>query len=67
MQVTLTTTGYGDFYPVSAWGRFIAGIFMLLCMVTLSLPISVVRVGEKAGLITGAGALVGRSWRPGMR
>ncbi|KAG2444538.1 hypothetical protein HXX76_001284 [Chlamydomonas incerta] len=42
MHVTLTTTGYGDFYPVSAWGRFIAGVFMLLCMVTLSLPISVI-------------------------
>lgn len=45
--MTLTTTGYGDFYPVSAWGRFIAGVFMLLCMVTLSLPISVVRAGER--------------------
>ncbi|KAG2449176.1 hypothetical protein HYH02_005923 [Chlamydomonas schloesseri] len=42
MHVTLTTTGYGDLYPVSAWGRFIAGVFMLLCMVTLSLPISVI-------------------------
>ncbi len=41
-QVTLTTTGYGDLYPSSAWGKFIAGVFMLLCMVTLSLPISVI-------------------------
>ncbi|KXZ44402.1 hypothetical protein GPECTOR_68g373 [Gonium pectorale] len=42
MHVTLTTTGYGDLYAQSSWGRFAAGVFMLLCMVTLSLPISVV-------------------------
>ncbi|KAG2493594.1 hypothetical protein HYH03_008112 [Edaphochlamys debaryana] len=42
MQVTLTTTGYGDYYAQTAWGRFVAGVFMLLCMVTMSLPISVV-------------------------
>ncbi|GFR45144.1 hypothetical protein Agub_g6525 [Astrephomene gubernaculifera] len=41
-QVTLTTTGYGDVYPVTPWGRFIAGASMLLCMVIISLPIAVI-------------------------
>ncbi|GIL73694.1 hypothetical protein Vretifemale_3835 [Volvox reticuliferus] len=42
MHVTLTTTGYGDYYAQSVWGRFVVGVFMLLCMVTISLPIGVV-------------------------
>ncbi|GIL49389.1 hypothetical protein Vafri_5754 [Volvox africanus] len=42
MHVTLTTTGYGDYYAKSIWGRLVVGIFMLLCMVTISLPIGVV-------------------------
>jgi voltage-gated potassium channel len=28
--VTTTTVGYGDEYPVTAWGRFIAGLVMLV-------------------------------------
>lgn len=42
LQVTLTTTGYGDMYPITNWGKFVAGITMLCCMVTVALPISVV-------------------------
>uniref|UniRef100_A0A7S0V8V6 Ion transport domain-containing protein n=1 Tax=Polytomella parva TaxID=51329 RepID=A0A7S0V8V6_9CHLO len=42
VQVTLTTTGYGDIYPVTPWGKFVAGLMMLCCLVTVSLPISVV-------------------------
>ncbi|GLI61242.1 hypothetical protein VaNZ11_003543 [Volvox africanus] len=42
MHVTLTTTGYGDYYAKSIWGRLVVGVFMLLCMVTISLPIGVV-------------------------
>ncbi|GLI66333.1 hypothetical protein VaNZ11_010113 [Volvox africanus] len=41
-QTTLTTTGYGDLYPVKPWGRFVAGAAMLLCMVVVSLPIAVI-------------------------
>ncbi|EFJ49913.1 hypothetical protein VOLCADRAFT_89402 [Volvox carteri f. nagariensis] len=41
-QTTLTTTGYGDLYPVTPWGRFLAGAAMLLCMVVISLPIAVI-------------------------
>ncbi|GIL74378.1 hypothetical protein Vretimale_2103 [Volvox reticuliferus] len=41
-QTTLTTTGYGDLYPVTPWGRFVAGAAMLLCMVVVSLPIAVI-------------------------
>ncbi|EFJ46923.1 hypothetical protein VOLCADRAFT_92728 [Volvox carteri f. nagariensis] len=42
MHVTFTTTGYGEYYAQSTWGRLVVGVFMLLCMVTVSLPIGVV-------------------------
>lgn len=41
-QVTLTTVGYGDMAPQSPWGKFFAGVMMIMCLITLSLPISVV-------------------------
>ncbi|GLC35145.1 hypothetical protein PLESTM_000284500 [Pleodorina starrii] len=41
-QTTLTTTGYGDIFPLTPWGRFVAGAAMLLCMVVVSLPIAVI-------------------------
>jgi voltage-gated potassium channel len=34
--VTITTVGYGDFYPVSFWGRIIGIIFILLGFVAFS-------------------------------
>ena len=40
--VTLTTTGYGDMYPVSFGGRFIAGITMLLGLVLFGILMNIV-------------------------
>ena len=34
--VTITTVGYGDFYPVSFWGRIIGIIFILLGFIAFS-------------------------------
>jgi hypothetical protein len=36
------TRRYGDMVPSTNWGKFVAGITMLCCMVTISLPISVI-------------------------
>ena len=35
--VTLTTTGYGDVVPVTAWGRLLAGLVMMSGIVTFAL------------------------------
>jgi len=40
--VTLTTTGYGDMYPVGFWGRCIAGVTMLLGLVLFGILMNIV-------------------------
>ena len=40
--VTLTTTGYGDMYPISFGGRFIAGVTMLLGLVLFGILMNIV-------------------------
>ncbi len=40
--VTLTTTGYGDLYPVTVGGRLIAGITMLLGLVLFGILMNIV-------------------------
>ncbi len=40
--VTLTTTGYGDFYPSTVGGRIIAGITMLLGLVLFGILMNIV-------------------------
>jgi voltage-gated potassium channel len=34
---TATTVGYGDFFPVTAWGRVVAAVLMLVGIATFSL------------------------------
>jgi voltage-gated potassium channel Kch len=40
--VTLTTTGYGDLYPVTVGGRIIAGVTMLLGLVLFGILMNIV-------------------------
>lgn len=39
---TLTTTGYGDMYPVTFWGRVIAGCTMLMGLVLFGILLNIV-------------------------
>jgi voltage-gated potassium channel Kch len=40
--VTLTTTGYGDMFPVTFWGRVIAGATMLMGLVLFGILMNIV-------------------------
>jgi voltage-gated potassium channel len=40
--VTLTTTGYGDMFPVTFWGRVIAGCTMLMGLVLFGILLNIV-------------------------
>ncbi|OMJ15928.1 Potassium voltage-gated channel subfamily B member 1 [Smittium culicis] len=41
-MVTLTTTGYGDQYPVTELGRLVAGITMMFGVAVIALPTSII-------------------------
>ncbi|PVU97579.1 hypothetical protein BB559_001979 [Furculomyces boomerangus] len=41
-MVTLTTTGYGDEYPVTSMGKFVAGITMMFGVAVIALPTSII-------------------------
>lgn len=43
--VTLTTVGYGDIYPVTAFGKFIAAIIALLGIGLFALPAGILAAG----------------------
>ena len=43
--VTLTTTGYGDMYPVTAVGRTLTGIIMLTGVAFFALPAGIITAG----------------------
>ena len=40
--VTITTVGYGDFVPVTSFGRVVACITMIAGIIIISLPISII-------------------------
>jgi hypothetical protein len=39
---TLTTTGYGDMFPLTVWGRIIAGITMLFGLILFGILLNIV-------------------------
>ena len=41
-MVTLTTVGYGDAYPLTAYGKLAAAFTMIASVVITALPISVI-------------------------
>ncbi len=43
--VTLTTTGYGDMYPMTALGKFMAGVIMLTGVAFFALPAGIITSG----------------------
>lgn len=43
--VTLTTTGYGDMYPITTIGRILAGTIMLTGVALFALPAGIITVG----------------------
>ena len=44
-QATLTTVGYGDLYPITALGKFLAGVIALLEIGLFALPTSILASG----------------------
>lgn len=40
--ITLTTVGYGDVFPVTVWGKIIAGLTAVAGLVMLALPVGIV-------------------------
>ncbi|KAL5258454.1 hypothetical protein ACHWQZ_G009080 [Mnemiopsis leidyi] len=40
--VTMSTVGYGDMYPKSAWGKLIASVCMMFSMIIIALPVTVI-------------------------
>ena len=43
--VTLTTTGYGDMYPMTTVGRILAGVIMLTGVAFFALPAGIITAG----------------------
>jgi voltage-gated potassium channel len=43
--VTLTTTGYGDMYPMTTLGKSFAGVIMLTGVAFFALPAGIITVG----------------------
>ena len=48
--VTLTTVGYGDIHPSTAWGQFIAMILMVLGYAVIAVPTGLVAAGVASSM-----------------
>jgi voltage-gated potassium channel len=44
-MTTLTTVGYGDAVPITAWGKLVAGVAMILGVGLIALPVGIVATG----------------------
>ncbi|MEM6967645.1 MAG: potassium channel family protein, partial [Bacteroidota bacterium] len=42
---TLTTVGYGDVFPVTAWGKLVSGIIAMLGIGLVALPTGIISAG----------------------
>ena len=42
---TLTTIGYGDVYPLTDWGRFLAGLTALFGIGLVAIPTGIISAG----------------------
>jgi voltage-gated potassium channel len=42
---TLTTIGYGDVYPITAWGKFLAGLTAIFGIGLVAIPTGLISVG----------------------
>lgn len=53
---TLTTVGYGDVYPITGWGKFLAGSIALVGIGLVALPAGILSSAfiEKLQIITGS-------------
>ncbi len=43
--ITLTTVGYGDVYPISAWGKVVGGIVAVMGIGLVALPTAILSTG----------------------
>ena len=43
--ITMTTTGYGDMYPITTWGRIFGGLFSILGVALFALPTGILTSG----------------------
>ena len=64
---TLTTVGYGDVFPVTGWGRVVAGVIALLGIGLVALPTGIVSAGFLEEIQNRSRDRKARQRRPGTR
>ncbi|MFN4144727.1 MAG: ion transporter [Runella sp.] len=43
--ITMTTTGYGDMFPITPWGKFFGGFILILGIALFALPTGIIASG----------------------